>query len=289
MQQAMPHTVQKSLLRGSLKLLRPVNGLISFISIAAMALIADVSSDRLPAVLLAACTGFFITGFGNASNDLIDLPIDQINRPDRPLPSAQVSANTATIIAGICLLTGLGFSLFIGPVEFMVASLLAALLAVYNVWLKRIPFLGNVTVSALTAAAFLYGGLAAHDLSSAYYPALFAFFINLIREILKDSIDIEGDRSQGIQTLPQLLSTTKLRIVISFLIFILLFSIMAVYIQGVYSLIYLVIVSLGVSIPFIIILGVLWRNFSERNISKICSVIKYQMVLGLIAIISGLN
>jgi geranylgeranylglycerol-phosphate geranylgeranyltransferase len=288
MQQANQHTGQKKLIRGSVSLIRPLNGMITFISIAAMVLIADVKADTLLPVFLAACVGFFISSFGNASNDLIDLPIDLVNRPDRPLASGLISANTATIIAAFCLLTGLGISVLIGPEEFMLASYLAALLAVYNLWLKRVPFIGNVIVSVLTAAAFLYGGLVAQDLESAYYPALFAFLINLIREILKDSVDIEGDRSQGITTLPQILSPTMLRAGISFLIFILLFSIMAAYVQGVYSLIYLVIVTLGVSVPFIVILVVLWKDFSERNISKICSVMKYQMVLGLIAIISGL-
>ena len=54
----------------------------------------------------------------------------------------------------------------------------------------------------ITGLAFIYGGFAADNPDAAVIPAVFAFLINLIREIVKDVQDIEGDSKLNYQTFP---------------------------------------------------------------------------------------
>jgi 4-hydroxybenzoate polyprenyltransferase len=86
----------------------------------------------------------------------------------------------------------------------------------YASYLKGILLIGNLLVSALVAMSLII--VALFDLFPAITPqnqatqsavfkivlhyALFAFFINFIREIVKDLQDINGDKKGGINTLP---------------------------------------------------------------------------------------
>ena len=70
--------------------------------------------------------------------------------------------------------------------------------------MKRIILLGNFIVAFLTGLAFIYGGIAVNNFKYAVIPAIFAFLINFIREIVKDMEDIEGDKSAGIFSFPYL-------------------------------------------------------------------------------------
>lgn len=68
---------------------------------------------------------------------------------------------------------------------------------------KKKPFSGNLIVALLTA-------LSISEIAIYYEPsriiihiyALFAFFINLVREIIKDMEDMKGDAAHGSKTLP---------------------------------------------------------------------------------------
>ena len=57
-------------------------------------------------------------------------------------------------------------------------------------------------IALLTGLAFIYGGFAVGNPVAAIVPAVFAFLINLIREIVKDIQDIEGDTKAGVITFP---------------------------------------------------------------------------------------
>src|SRR5690606_27117570 len=79
----------------------------------------------------------------------------------------------------------------------------ATLLWWYSNSLKRQPFIGNFVVALLTGVAiWLVDSLykTGHMLIITY--ACFAFFITLIREIIKDMEDLKGDQTFGCQTLP---------------------------------------------------------------------------------------
>lgn len=103
--------------------------------------------------------------------------------------------------------------------------LIVIMLWLYNQYLKKLPLIGNIVVASLCALAVAMPYLLELDamklLSQAdqvsYKGVIniilaftsFSFLANLIREIIKDIEDIEGDQAEGHNTLPILTSKDK--------------------------------------------------------------------------------
>ena len=73
----------------------------------------------------------------------------------------------------------------------------------YEFLLKRIPFIGNIVISIMVGLVFVFtsSGLDT-NISHALRIMCLAFFLNLIREIIKDIQDFEGDTFINYKTLP---------------------------------------------------------------------------------------
>ena len=169
-----------------------------------------------------------IAAGGNIINDLFDLEIDRINKPIKVLIGKSISSKTANILyvalTVLGVLIGFYLSNIIGRPGFAVLFIgIAALLYLYASYLKSILLVGNIVVSILVAMSILIVGL--YDLLPAITPinqqtqatffsivfdyAMFAFFINLIREIVKDIQDVNGDKKGNMNTLPILLGRKR--------------------------------------------------------------------------------
>jgi len=62
-----------------------------------------------PAMLLAAAAGWAFYAAGMVLNDVFDVALDTVERPERPLPSGQIAVKTAAIVGqGLLALGGLG-------------------------------------------------------------------------------------------------------------------------------------------------------------------------------------
>src|SRR3954464_2034741 len=73
---------------------------------------------------------------GNMHNDVIDLPIDRINRPDRPLPSGRISPRAALAVASITFAAALALAFALGHEQGYLVAAMGLLLYFYNVHLK---------------------------------------------------------------------------------------------------------------------------------------------------------
>lgn len=144
-----------------------------------------------------------IAAAGYIINDYYDIKIDLVNKPERVVIGKSITRryailfHTALSILGIAL--GYLLSWKVAAVNF--AS--AVMLWWYSNNLKRQPFIGNFVVALLTGIAiWLVDSLykTGHILILTY--ASFAFFMTLIREIIKDMEDLKGDNTFGCQTLP---------------------------------------------------------------------------------------
>jgi geranylgeranylglycerol-phosphate geranylgeranyltransferase len=152
------------------------------------------------ALLLALVAAAAAVGFGNIVNDLRDIKTDRISHPRRPLAAGTLTTRQAgifaVVLAVVALVAGFGRSLPHG-----VATVVPlALLALYAWRLKAVPLVGNILVALLVAYPLLYGGLGAPRFERLWLPALFAFLLNLQREIIKDLQDETGDRAAGLTT-----------------------------------------------------------------------------------------
>jgi 4-hydroxybenzoate polyprenyltransferase len=106
-------------------------------SLAGWLLVGGRLTDFKQWMPLAAASMLLYAG-GMALNDLIDIEIDRIERPGRPLPSGRVSTRfTAGLVAG-CLVLGPLLALISGSLwSLIVAVLLTVAIVAYNWVLKR--------------------------------------------------------------------------------------------------------------------------------------------------------
>lgn len=178
---------------------------------------------------------------GYMVNDIYDIEADKANKPHRMVIDNGLSLNAAwtlygvlnalAVISGYLIAKASGFeNLWLLPVVAM------ALLYLYAVDLKKRILLGNILVSLLTALPVflvaLFDVLPAANAQNAdviqpiFYVisayAGFAFFTNFIREIIKDSEDVEGDDQEGYRTLAIVLGRSSVRYVVALLLVVLL-------------------------------------------------------------------
>jgi geranylgeranylglycerol-phosphate geranylgeranyltransferase len=196
-------------LAGLLALTRPGNSLVAGLA-AALGYIIGTGTLRPEALLLLPVV-FSITAAGNAFNDLCDLPIDRINRPDRPLPSGRVTPSAAGLLAGALFTIGLLLAIPAGPLCLVIAVANSLLLVFYARDLKRRLVWGNVAISYLSASIYPFGGALAGvpALVNTLPLAGLTFLAMLSRELLKDAEDVAGDRAAGARTVPIIFGLRK--------------------------------------------------------------------------------
>ena len=73
---------------------------------------------------------------------------------------------------------------------------------VYSTHLKSKPLIGNLVVSLIIGLSFIFCGTAFGKITPMWTPGFLAFSLTLIREIIKDIADIEGDRIANCKTYP---------------------------------------------------------------------------------------
>lgn len=221
-----------------------------------------------------------ITSAGYLINDYYDVKIDFVNRPERVLVGKKLKRRW--VIAGHTLLNlaaiGIGFylSLKIGLIFFGAAFLLW----LYSNQLKRLPFVGNLAIALLTGTTLL---LVAEYFNERTYViacyAVFAAFITLIREIIKDIEDMKGDERFGCKTLPIVfgIATTKK----------ILYLISATFLLTVIILIH----SLSFYLPILLGITLLWLNYgifkadTVKAFDRLSTYCKAIMLLGVISMI----
>lgn len=186
-------------------LARPLNMLMLFIGALVGGMLAagagaflDGSQIRL---VVAGLSAALIGGAGNSLNDVYDARIDAVNRPQRPLPSGEVSVAQAWMLWGAASFVGVLLAFFLSLTHALLALGAIVLLFAYNARLKRLPLIGNVVIALLVALVLVYGSLAVSD-DAAWIGAAFAFLTTFAREVIKDIEDVRGDESARARTLP---------------------------------------------------------------------------------------
>jgi geranylgeranylglycerol-phosphate geranylgeranyltransferase len=268
------------------QLSRPLNVLITFVSIPVACWIAGGTLTDWFFFLLAGMTGAFVAAGANAINDAFDINIDRINRPDRPLPRGALTQQDAKRMWLIVSVAAIGINLFLNSSALLIVVLSVVLLYVYSARLKRTVLVGNVLIGSMTGMAFIYGGVVVGQVERAIVPAIFAFLVNLARELLKDVEDMEGDRIENAITLPIKYGVITALILTTATLIILIGVTMVVAISAVYhsAFLYIVIVSDCMMCAAIILL---WVDHSPSALRHASTILKGSMIIGLLSIIIG--
>ena len=142
-----------------------------------------------------------ISNGGFIVNDILDLAIDRINRPDRPLAAGRVPVTLAWVLYILYTIIGVGIAVAINPATGAIAVLIAAGLFLYSYRLKKRLLIGHIVVATSGALLFPFGGMAAGYLIPTLYTIPITFSAFIAREILKTVPDAEGDRAYGVDNL----------------------------------------------------------------------------------------
>lgn len=154
-------------------------------------------------LLLLSLSTILIAAGGYSINDYYDVKIDLINKPERVVVGKVLSRRTVLVLHTLLTLTGIGIGFLLSWSIGFLHFGSAFLLWLYSNALKRLPFIGNFAVAILTGLSiYVVNLLIPPVLATVSIYALFAFFITLIREIIKDMEDLKGDNTFGCRTLP---------------------------------------------------------------------------------------
>jgi 4-hydroxybenzoate polyprenyltransferase len=162
-----------------------------------------------------------VASAGYIINDIEAIEADKINKPNDVVVDKYISEKDATrLFVGlniIGLLFGLGLSYSIGKQAFFIIFILASvLLYIYAAQLKKVLLVGNILIACLVGLCVLLVGIFdlipsmenANRETQVFFLrlildyAIFAFMINLLRELVKDIEDIDGDYKINANSLP---------------------------------------------------------------------------------------
>ena len=170
-----------------------------------------------------------IAAGGNIINDIYDQETDEINKPHKKIIVTHISETMGWVLYLLCTVLGIGIGYYLAHYflqdnSFLLFHLISpALLWVYASNLKKTALIGNIVVALLAAfvplavLTFEYGAMLLtywdiiqmnvlgnpfqYMFDWTFYLALFAFITTLIRELIKDIEDIEGDEQTQVKTL----------------------------------------------------------------------------------------
>jgi len=270
-----------------IKITRPINVLITFLVVVVAILISQTEQTDLYIILIASIAASFVTAAGNIVNDIFDIETDKISHPNRVLVLGVLSKKEAWYLYLSLNFTSAFISASLNPILLVIVFITTFLLFVYSLYLKKLPLVGNIVIAFLTGLAFIYGGFASGNPVAAIVPAVFAFLINLIREIVKDIQDIEGDTKAGVITFPIKFGFQRSKILILIITFSLILYTLYPFITELYKIEYFIVVMVFVNPLLILSLKFLFDSKKENNLTVVSNMLKLNMVLGLIAIYLG--
>ncbi len=161
-----------------------------------------------------------IAAAGYVINDYFDLNIDLINKPDKQVVDKTIPRRWTIVFHLLLSFVGIAIGFYLDVTTKIIFlgfahMVCAALLFAYSLSLKKRLLLGNVLISLLTAWTVVVitwcetknllapDGVSTTKISRyTFLYAGFAFIISLIREVIKDIEDMEGDRRYGCTTMP---------------------------------------------------------------------------------------
>jgi 4-hydroxybenzoate polyprenyltransferase len=276
--------------------------------------IPALSWGRLSLLSLASV---FIAAAGYIINDYFDVNIDLINKPGRLIVDKYISRRWAMWWHGVLSLAGIVLSIYLGVVlRFYLLPLFnlacVALLFLYSVSLKRRLLSGNILISLLTAwvvgvllcigvnddllhhLGFLAGADPARPgINYARFARIgvlytvFSFIISMIREVVKDMEDTEGDARYGCRTLPIAWGFTTAKVFTGTWLVVLLGALAIV---GVYVLQFHMYLSawyccLFIVLPLLYVFQSLARASRPRDYHRISVLVKGIMLTGILSLL----
>lgn len=245
-----------------------------------------------------------IAAAGNVINDIFDVEVDRINKPNRRIIPEKISEKTAYNIYFVLTVIGVGIGFYLSnlighPGFSAIFIIISALLYLYATYIKQVLLLGNIIISMLVGMVIIVVGL--FDLLPAITPqnrqtqsvifsilldyAFFAFFINFLREMVKDQEDVNGDYNSGRNSLPIALGRSRANKVIFVIGLMPLFGVIYYIYEylfiNIYAVLYALLLIVG---PLLYFLVMIISAKTKTDFARLSRLLKIIMLLGLMSI-----
>lgn len=248
-----------------------------------------------------------IAAGGYIINNIFDVETDTENKPENVIVGKFISETKAyNLYIGFTVI-GVAFGFYLSnviekPSFASIFIVIAATLYFYATSLKQSLLIGNIIVALLLSFSVIIIGV--FDLYPVTYAdnrafmrllfsilldyAIFAFIINFIREIVKDLQDIDGDSSQGMNTLPIAFGekrTVILVFVMSFIPIILILNYINTNLFSaglIYGTLYGLVFILA---PLIYFTTKIWSAKSQKEFHHLSTILKWILFFGILSIV----
>ncbi|MBL7859206.1 MAG: geranylgeranylglycerol-phosphate geranylgeranyltransferase [Cyclobacteriaceae bacterium] len=223
-----------------------------------------------------------IAAAGYIINDYYDVKIDLVNKPDRVVIGKSITRRYALLFHSLLSIAGIAIGFLLNWKIGVMNIGSAFLLWFYSNELKRQPFIGNFVVALLTGVAIIIVDVfyrSGNALIIIY--ASFAFFMTLVREIIKDMEDLKGDNTFGCKTLPIIWGMRKTKMAIYFIL--ILFSITIFLLNEFYSQLPLEYFLIFLFIPLVWLLARLIRADTKKDFAWLSMFCKVIMLFGVLS------
>jgi 4-hydroxybenzoate polyprenyltransferase len=246
-----------------------------------------------------------IAAAGYIINDYFDVNIDLVNKPGKLIVDRYIKRRWTIVWHIILSFMGLVISCYIGyklrnfyiPL-FNFAAIIA--LFFYSTTFKKKLLIGNIIISLLTAWVILVLTFSEYSfriifpdiywkrlVKVSFIYAGFAFIISLIREVIKDMEDMQGDAKYGCTTMPivwglqvsKVFAAVWLGVIIAGIAFVQFYVIqLGWWLSAIYSL-------LTIIIPLTWVLRKLYMAQSPKDFHQLSNAVKLVMFTGILSMI----
>ncbi len=161
--------------------------------------------------LISAITGLVVglsfstaQAFGQVVNQIVDVELDKIVKPDRPLPSGKITTEQAISVATALLMSSLLLSMLVSQMFVICITMLLFFAAWYSLPplspRKVNPILNNLWVSISRGLIPILAVQVAAGSPIDVTMSIGVFLWVMALQPTKDVTDVEGDRMMGIKT-----------------------------------------------------------------------------------------
>lgn len=261
-------------------------------------------------LVLLSLSSIFVAAAGYIINDYFDLNIDQVNKPEKIVVEKVIKRRWAIMWHWILSFAGIALGFYVGwkvGLNFILGFsnlLCVVLLWFYSTTFKKKLLIGNIIISLLTswvvlvvmfAESRLFVNVLRHYkdvqvdkiLRLSFLYAGFAFIISLVREVVKDIEDIQGDSKHGCRTMPivwginvsKMFGATWLFILLAALLILLVYVLQfRWWLSAIYCLLFII-------VPLVYILRKLFSAHDQKDFHQLSGWIKFLMFTGIISMV----
>ncbi len=258
---------------------------------------------------LIVCSYVFIAAAGYIINDYFDLDIDLVNKPGKVFITNGISKGQSLIWYGVLNILAILCSAYVDMSTTTRAGGISAIICILllffysRIWKKRF-LIGNILVAAITAwsitvlailednlkwpeaAQYLTFNLNRIFLLTILYTA-FAFIVSLIREVIKDMEDINGDSRYGCRTMPIVwgLSASRVFVATWLVVLILMLLVTGIFLSASLWWLFIVYAFIFILFPLLSILRNLFQAQNAADYHKLSKHIKIVMLMGILSML----